>query len=665
MSTPQLPSIELIQGSPRPSPPSARSNGLRWKTFFGVLIVATLIGLAIVYAREPIYRATASVLTVKPKAVDTRSAEADAEHVAIQGRLLMGEELLGRLVTRLSDEGDELDLDQLRNALAVFPVPETNLLELRAEGGSPEQLQRMVNLWAESYETFRAEEIEAASGRTIAEIQDEQAQLNTRIEQARLELQTFRETHDIVSLERSENRSLSSLKGLNNSLNKAREKQIEAQARTAAIEEAIADGETVIPNEQKSQIAKLRLRVQRMQIRLNDLRQKYTQRYIDRDPVLKSLPGELSGMQQELRAALEIARQTVSDEAKQAVIAADASVAALENKLEEQQGKVQTFTQRFKEFKALEDSAARLDNLYAANEQRLAQIQVRNLKKYPPIQVVEWARVPSRPIYPDYDRDLMIALGSALLLALFSTWLVEYLSPKPEADSAAPYLGVRVIGGEAPQTLGGQPAQDLLRRQSPPHGQLASPTSAPSTTPSGGPADSLPILPRELATAEVQSLLAVSDTMLSGYATLLLSGVSPYELPLLHAACFSDADRRLDIPGASARALSLVPACWDSLADIRHLMDDAQMALPIAEIDRQLLHAAQTAGLADSQGVDALALWHTYVVYLVRQGIDASSLGRRVGAIPQDVFGALKHFAPPDGNRPLGSIAFTYPALGA
>lgn len=661
MSTPQLPSIELIQGSPQHSPPSPRSNGLRWKTFFGVLIVATLIGLAIVYAREPIYRATASVLTVKPKAIDTRSAEADAEHVAIQGRLLMGEELLGRLVTRLSDEGDKVDIDHLRSTLAVFPVPETNLLELRAEGGSPQQLQHMVNLWAESYETFRAEEIEAASGRTIAEIQDEQAQLSTRIDQARLELQTFRETHDIVSLERGENRSLSSLKGLNDSLNKAREKQIEAQARAAAIEEAIADGETVIPNEQKSEIAKLRLRVQRMQIRLNDLRQKYTQRYIDRDPVLKSLPGELRGMQQQLRAALEIARQTVSDEAKQAVIAADASVTALETKLQEQQTKVQTFTQRFKEFKALEEGAARLDTLYAANEQRLAQIQVRNLKKYPPIQVVEWARVPSRPIYPDYERDLMIALGSALLVALFSTWLVEYLRGKPETQTAAPYLGVRVIGGEAQQTIGKQPAHDLLDRESHVPGQL----TASTIESSAGPAENLPILPRELAAAEVRALLSVSDAMLRGYATLLLSGVSPYELPLLHAACFGDAERRIDVPGASPRALSIDPACWASLADIRHLMDDAQMALPIAEIDRQLLHAAQTAGLADSQSINALALWHTYVVYLVRQGIDASALGRRVGAIPQDVFGALKHFAPPDGNRPLGSIAFTYPALDA
>ena len=90
--------------------------------------------------------------------------QADIEHVAIQGRLLLGEELLGRLSQRLSEEGDQdiSGIDALRNALSAVPVPETNLLELRAEGGVPEQLQRVVNRWAESYEEFRAEEIEAA-----------------------------------------------------------------------------------------------------------------------------------------------------------------------------------------------------------------------------------------------------------------------------------------------------------------------------------------------------------------------------------------------------------------------------------------------------------------------------------------------------------------------
>ena len=651
MNTPQLPSVELIQGSPTPDP-AAASPKRRWKVFFGVLLIAAAIGITIVYIRDPVYRATASVLTVKPKAVDTRSAAADVEHVAIQGRLLLGEELLGRVSQTLAEKGDDdiAGLNQLRNMLSVVPVPDTNLLELRAEGESPEQLQRAVNHWAESYEGFRAEEIEAATGRTTAEIEDKQAQLTIRIDDARAELLEFREANDIVSLERSENRSLAELKGLNNSLNKARERLIEANAHKIAVDEAIARGETVIPSEQKSEIAKLQRNLQRRRSRLADLREKYTQLYIDRDPKFKDLPGDLRELESELALALKLARQTVQDEAIQDVAAAEVSVMTLEQKLADHQKQVQLFTDRFKEFKALEEGLARLDRLYAENEERLAKIQVQNLKKYPPIQVVEWARIPTRPVYPDYDRDLMIALAIAFGLALFVTWLVEYLSEKSRPTQTAPYMGVRIYPGEHTQTLAAPQADNRLA-----YDQNIAANPAPPAN--------LPILPRELAGTEVNSLIAVADPLAAAHATLLLSGVSPYELPLLHAGCFIREDDRLAVPGASQREISIGEGAWRRLEPLLTEMDAARTTLPLTELNQRLMNAARAAQLADPGSINAPALWHTYTLYLVRQGIDASALARRAGAIPPEVQGTLMHYAPPGGNRPLSSIEFIHPVL--
>ena len=385
MNTPSLPNFEMIQG-PSQSPPG-QTRWRRWKVFFSVLFLATIIGLVIVYGREPIYRATASVLTVKPKAVDTPSAAADLEHVAIQGRLLLGESLLDQVSRRLVDEGDVemAPSEVLRGMLSVIPVAETNLLELRAEGGQPQQLQRIVNRWAESYEGYRATEIAAATGRTTAELEDEQAELARKIKDARTELQTFRERHEIVSLERQENRTLSGLKGLNDSLNKAREELIGARARLKATDDAIANNETVAPPEQKADLTRLSLAVQQARGRLDDIRSRYTQQYIERHPSFRDLPAELQSMEQALVQAIELGRITARDGARQDVEKAREAVAQLELSLEEQQRSVQTFTQRFKEFAALEEGLARLEKLFADNQERLAQIQVRNLEKYPPI----------------------------------------------------------------------------------------------------------------------------------------------------------------------------------------------------------------------------------------------------------------------------------------
>lgn len=658
MHSSQLPSVELIQGTqpPPPQPQRGPASWRRWKVFFSVLLVVGLIGLAFVYARSPIYRATVSVLTVKPKAIDKRSEAADVEHVQIQRRLLLGDELLGRLGDDLVGENIYLDANQLRAMLDAAPVPQTNLLELAATGEEPTLLQQVINAWAESYETFRADEIAAATGEITAELSEEQMRVKDRLEIARLELQAFRAKHDIVSLERSENRSLSKLKGLNNSLNKAQEQLIEAQAREAAIIDAIARGETVVPSEQKESITAMRLAVQRAEVQLGELKQKYTQRYIDRDPELKRLPRELAARKAELRRAIELGRQTARDEATQETAAASLSIAALEKDLEEHQRDVQEFTLRFKEFKTLEDGLARLEELHGEIGTRLHQIEVKNFKKYPPIKVVEWARLPSVPIHPDYERDAMIVLGSALVLALFATWLVEYLSEKPRRQQAQPQIGIKIIGGEAAPALSAQPPQErLLNAVDPATPQIG---SAPPN------AAQLPVLPRELTAVEIQSLLGNCEPQVGAYLGLLLTGVSPFELPLLHNSCFEPRSRQITVPGAAGRSYPISERAWGAIEGVLPAMRGQESPLSVGDLDASLSRAAAQAGLSDTASIDALSIWHSYVLYLIRQGIDMDDLAHRVGALPPDIGRALSFYAPPGASRPLASIDFTYPTLG-
>ncbi len=654
MTPQQMPSVELIQGAAAP-PLQPPARGRRWKLFFAVLLLTGAIGLALVYGRTPVYQASASVLTVKPKAVDTRSAEADIEHVAIQRRLLLGDELLGRLSQQLADTGgqDFTDVESLRESLRAVAVPDTNLLDLRVRGSDPEQLQHIANRWADAYQAFRASQIEAATGRTTLELNEQQMQLQARIDQARADLLAYRERHDIVSLERQENRSLASLKGLNDSLNKARERLVEAQARQIAVEEAIARGETVIPSEQKAEIALMQRDLETAKTHLSELQGRYTQTYIERDPVLKALPGQIRNMQRELDHTLGLARATMQDEASQAAEAARVSVATLEAKLDEQQRQVQLFTDRFKDFKALEEDLARLEAMQADSRERLAALQVSNLERFPPIQIVERARLPTRPIYPDYRRDLAIALISALALALFVTWLVDFLSEKPQPESTPPYLGVRIVHGEQPSAL------DAAR----PDNRLAI-GAQPAPRPTQPPPN-LPVLPRELTVGELRSLLSASDPLAAGYIALLLSGVSPYELPLMHAACFDRGSGRVEVPGAGRRGLTLTASAWRWLEPVIAELHQRRMALTVAELDGRLRSAAQDAGLADPGSVSALAVWHSYAVYLVRQGIGVSSLMQRVGDLPSGALGALLHYAPPGGDRPSSAIDSIHPALAS
>ena len=157
--------------------------------------------------------------------------------------------------------------------------------------------------------------------------------------------------------------------------------------------------------------------------------------------------------------------------------------------------------------------------------------------------------------------------------------------------------------------------------------------------------------------------MAVSAPLTEACAALLLSGVAPYELPMLHIGCFDRSAGALDVPGASQRRIGLAEGAWWRLQPLLDEMSAGKMPLASNELDKRLTGSARDAQLADPGGINALALWHSYVLYLVRQGIDSASLTGRVGAIPPDIHGTLMHFAPPGGNRALGDIEFIHPVL--
>jgi uncharacterized protein involved in exopolysaccharide biosynthesis len=642
-----MPSVELVQDGSVNSPLRTRS-GRRWKVFFGVLLVGVAIGLSIVYGRSPVYRATASVLATQPSAIDMSSSRADVQHTSIQERLLLGEELLGRLATQRQAAGEAVSLKELRSILSAVTVPDTNLLELRAEGTDPQQLMDLVNAWAESYEGFRTDEIEALTGRTTAQIQDEQKRLTEKIDALRADLQEFRQSNRIVGLERGENSALASLVGLNNSLNRARDKLIAARAQQVSVAQAKVRGESVIPDRYRSEITRLRLAIERDQERLKNLRQQYTDFYIAADPELKELPDKLAAQQAELALATRLAHETATEDAERAVEQAQLEVEAVEEKLAEQRIQVEAFNELYKEFSSMEENLARLERLRADAAQRLAQIEVKNLKEFPPIQVVQWGRLPGTPIYPDYDRDLLIALAVALGLALFITWLLEYLRDEPRQQSV-PQFGVHIYSGPQAQALPATNTPQLVKTR-PAAASLQGPEGARS-------------LARELTGGEVQALLDTSDEIVGGYLALLLSGVSPYELPLLHGNSFDLEGSSITLSGAQARSFTLPPAAWQRVAPIIPVLDDPTARLSLDRLDQELAEAAHANRLGEADSVNAIAVWHTYGLYLARQGIDSATLTERMGAIPPDVLDALMQYAPPSGSRRPDGIEFTYPAL--
>ncbi len=645
MSERQIPSIEVIQGHhsaelEKKTPSPIRK---RWVLFLLCFSLVITIGLTINYSRDAIYRATATVLTVKPKAVDMRSEEADVQHVAIQERFLLEDDILLQVLETSSD--NSLDLNQLREFLSVTEVIETNLVELRAEGAKPEQLASLVNNWAQAYQDFRARQIELAKTNTTTELQEEQDKLQSQINKKQLEMNLFMEEYDIVSLEREDNRVAAKLKGLNKSINNAREKLIEETAYQQSVEQAVNRGDTVVPAEQRAPLKEKRLAAKQIQDRLSSLEQRYTKAYIERDPKLKELPIILKELEQDINNALILGRQAVLEDAQQRVEKARQTLRALEIALSEHEKSAHEFSTRFEEHKALLSGIKQLQTLYDSNLERIAKIQIRNQEKYPPVQVVNWARVPEIPISPDYQRDAFISFGVALITALFVTWLVEYLSGHKTAESS-PLTGVRIY------------TTDVSSQTSALEQDIQAPNLTMHET-------SVGLLSQEIQfqALEPSSLRALIDTAvptLQCCMILLLNGISPRDLLSLNITSEND---KISVTQDESGKTQLTENSIKLIQQIKNDEIDFSMFTSVDVLNAHLSIAAVDAGLENPDAFNSENIWFSYVLYLVQQGARLSELSKRTGNLSTKLLAYLAQFSPPGKNHGLDEIDIEYPLI--
>ena len=178
--------------------------------------------------------------------------------------------------------------------------------------------------------------------------------------------------------------------------------------------------------------------------------------------------------------------------------------------------------------------------------------------------------------------------------------------------------------------------------------------------------------PRELTDAEMAALMrATSD---DGHLILtgLLSGLSAEEIVALDWDQIDLDAGTIRVSGESARTLPLNDALRNLIAARRALQPEAAGTLlrspsggrlPPDDLRSLVMYAAYDAGLDDPDEVTPQALRHTYLVYLLRQGIRFADIGRIVGRLPPQELAAYMRYAPSQPRRPLEEIDLIPPAL--
>ncbi|KON82106.2 hypothetical protein PA01_11360 [Azoarcus sp. PA01] len=636
------------------SPPHKRRRIAVFGLSFLLLAAASLI---YDYSRPAEYRTVAQLRIDMPGNGDTADERRTAARAAFltEIEVLTSRPLVEKAAARLAavgtplpagaDEGGD-GVEDYRRMLDATPVEGTDVVELAASGRPAEALAPLVNALIDTYRSELTERYRQDSGSRATRAQDEAAKLEERVAEKRRALDDYRRDHDIVSLERDENRVLTQVKGVGQSLNAANDRLVAAEAKLRSLRDSIAAGKSIVRARDNPTLSNLEQRASQLREEQHELERVYTPDFLAFDPRAKALRMRIASLDEQMKQVREKGQQAALSDAEEEVAAARAAVDRLTQQAGGERRTVQAFTARLGEFKAMQEELTGLEQMHRAAVVTATGLQAAERIRVPEVTTLEAAYPPAEPWRPQYGRDAAIGVTASLLLALLTTWIVELFNRSAPAPSLviAPAWprSVQLPTARSPETLGQFAPSALL-------------------------AGAAPVL-RELDEAEIAQLLdELPDDARVG-ALALLSGLSFDELAGLKWPALDLAERRILLPD---RVVPLSAAFAAQLGRYReHRPETADgPVVPAASggtpdaLDATLLYAAHDAGVPGADEITGAALRHSYIAYLVRQGVRFADLSGIVGRLPADLLGAYTALSPAGRKRPIEEIDRTHPAL--
>lgn len=628
----------------------------RSQIFAATFLLVMVVGSILNFARPAIYRSEAVVLTTVQTELDTAPRDVDLEYVVIQQKLLTGLKLLDETLKRAAETGvDYHDLPadsfQFESMLAVSLVPETNLVELSIEGPHAQALPVLINGLITTYSELRNEAIALSVTNTNESLTEQKLLLEQKILKKRDDIDDYRAEHNILSLARDENQVYARLGGLTESLNKASEEVVTAKARRNAIHAALARGEPVVPAGEEQSLTVLEVTQQRLQGELAELDSRYTREYMARRPSMQAVIQQLADVEKQIKQKISVGKKRVLSQIEREYEAAVIAQQSIQQQLDEHKQKAIEFSARFAEHEAMKEELLQLEASSRELLQRLTSIDIKQQQRYPQIEVIESGYLPTRSVRPDYWRDTGLLFLVAFFLGLAAIWFYEFVRRSGKDDEPPAPVQPNIFAMTEAR-LPSYPA-DLLEQGHRPVSTLPEPDSKPE-----------PEEIVELDLYKMDRLLEAADLETQQVIALVLSGFTLAELVALSLDDIHVENDKYFITGSDNRVIRLSAAVANLLEQTEGAPFWLQKNEPCSteQLEALLRCAAVDAGI-DRPVIDSETIRHSYIGYLVREGIKLSELAKLVGVLSPVKRAEYAKFSPPGAGLVVDQINPVYPAL--
>ena len=355
--------------------------------------------------------------------------------------------------------------DRVLGGIIVSPIRNSRLVDVRFRSPDPEFAATVANTLAAEYIAQNLEFRVAATTETNTWLTTQLEEQRRLVEQSEARLQQYKEEHNAGSVDDKQNLVVQKLNAINQQLVQARIERMDREAQYTTVLDLQGRGAPLdsIPAVLANGV------VQKLKA---DIAQKENERVRLGTQYGPAYPAMRDLVRQTEAARLELTNEinTVVGAIQAEFLAARAKEAGLQRSLDQQQRESLGLDRKMLDYAALEREAASNRQLYENLLMRAKETGAAGEYRGTNIQVLDRAEVPSYPVLPQTNRDLLVAVTGGLFVACLLAFTFEYFDSRikvPEEIKAhlnLPFLGMIPVfddpnrNGEAPLLHADAPA---------------------------------------------------------------------------------------------------------------------------------------------------------------------------------------------------------------
>ncbi len=359
-------------------------------------------------------------------------------------------------VTSSIDDPAEIErltpyVDSLQGMLEVEQVKKTRLIDLRASHTDPTVATKVVNATADAFALWNLEVKTRTNSVTGTYLQKRIAELQSQIRNGEEQLLNYAQSHEILSLDASQNTVVERLAGLNKELLEAENDRSLAEAayRTSLMPGA-AEANAEVSDKQ----------VGDLKTHLSELRQKRAQLLLtdtEESPEVKDVTQQIATLEKQLEDTRGSAKKIINTNLESNYRKALDREKTLRESFSEQRAETVAQNQAAINYNILKQEIETNKGLLDGLMQRSKENDVTMAGTPNNIHVVDYAAIPKGPIGPRRMQAVMLALVLAIAfgvaLALFLEYLDDTLKSPSDIESGLrlPSLAIIPIAGKPTQ----------------------------------------------------------------------------------------------------------------------------------------------------------------------------------------------------------------------